>query len=91
MLLWTHAPISIIIKNSPSRIDKEFAEPISGKRRAITRLPNDIRPELRLCRVRVLTWGLRDLAKVHYLSVSEPHIQFECGGVQAVRRQKKKK
>lgn len=61
----------------------EVTDPFNSFRKCPTiRLPEDVRPEMQKCRVRVLTWGLRSLAKVQLLSVSEPHISFECGGVQ---------
>jgi hypothetical protein len=36
-------------------------EPLTGKMHANAQVPEDIRPEMHRCRVRVLTWNLRDL------------------------------
>lgn len=46
----------------------------------VTKLPDDIRPEVALQRVDLLAWGLRRLSKYNMLTVGTPSIQFECGG-----------
>lgn len=43
-------------------------------------VPRDIRPNLAMYRLKVLMWGLRDLKRVHFLSVDRPRIDVECSG-----------
>lgn len=43
-------------------------------------VPREIRPHLAMYRLKVLMWGLRDLKRVHFLSVDRPRIDVECSG-----------
>lgn len=43
-------------------------------------VPVGIRPTLSKYRVEVLFWGLRDLKRVHLLSVDKPRVDIECSG-----------
>lgn len=54
---------------------KELAETC-----AILPVPRDVRPNLARFRVEVLFWGLRDLKRVHFMSVDKPRIDVECSG-----------
>lgn len=43
-------------------------------------VPRDVRPNLSKFRIEVLFWGLRDLKRVHFMSVDKPRIDVECSG-----------
>ncbi|XP_045464673.1 otoferlin-like isoform X3 [Harmonia axyridis] len=43
-------------------------------------VPRGIRPTLARYRIEVLFWGLRDLKRVHMLSVDRPRVDVECAG-----------
>lgn len=43
-------------------------------------VPNNVRPNLSKFRIEVLFWGLRDLKRVHFMSVDKPRIDVECSG-----------
>ncbi|XP_057656510.1 otoferlin-like isoform X1 [Diorhabda carinulata] len=43
-------------------------------------VPRGIRPTLARYRIEVLFWGLRDLKRVHFLTVDKPRIDIECSG-----------
>lgn len=43
-------------------------------------VPDSIRPTLANYRIEVLFWGLRDLKRVHFLSVDKPRVDIECAG-----------
>ncbi|CAH0716714.1 unnamed protein product, partial [Brenthis ino] len=43
-------------------------------------VPRGIRPTLSRYRVEVLFWGLRDLKRIHLLSVDKPRVDIECSG-----------
>lgn len=47
---------------------------------SILPVPRDVRPNLARFRVEVLFWGLRDLKRVHFMSVDKPRIDVECSG-----------
>lgn len=46
----------------------------------IFNVPSNIRPNLATFRIEVLFWGLRDLKRVHFMSVDKPRIDVECSG-----------
>eukprot|EP00052_Salpingoeca_macrocollata_P020806 m.175674 g.175674 ORF g.175674 m.175674 type:complete len:2346 (-) comp21363_c0_seq2:105-7142(-) len=56
-------------------------EEATKTKKTITPLPKDIRPETELARVDVLAWGLRKLTKYKLLTVNNPSVEVECGGV----------
>jgi len=62
----------------------EVIEDITKKQKYIQRLPHDIRPEMERCKIEIMCWGLRDIAKYMFMSVDKPHIEFECGGKSVV-------
>ncbi|KAF5301719.1 hypothetical protein FQA39_LY10650 [Lamprigera yunnana] len=43
-------------------------------------VPKGIRPILSKYRIEVLFWGLRDLKRVHLLTVDKPRVDIECSG-----------
>ncbi|TMW49673.1 hypothetical protein DOY81_005242 [Sarcophaga bullata] len=43
-------------------------------------VPKEVRPHLAKFRLEVLFWGLRDLKRVHLMSVDKPRIDVECSG-----------
>ncbi|XP_043277265.1 otoferlin-like [Venturia canescens] len=43
-------------------------------------VPCGIRPTLSRYRIEVLFWGLRDLRRIHLLSVDRPRVDVECAG-----------
>ncbi|KAF4526881.1 hypothetical protein B566_EDAN013792 [Ephemera danica] len=43
-------------------------------------VPRGIRPTLSKYRIEVLFWGLRDLKRVHLLTVDKPRVDIECAG-----------
>jgi otoferlin len=43
-------------------------------------VPRDVRPHLAKFRIEVLFWGLRDLKRVHFMTVDKPRIDIECSG-----------
>ncbi|EAT32909.1 AAEL014853-PA, partial [Aedes aegypti] len=44
------------------------------------RVPREVRPNLARFRIEVLFWGLRDLKRVHFMTVDKPRIDIECSG-----------
>lgn len=47
---------------------------------SILPVPRDVRPNLARFRIEVLFWGLRDLKRIHFMSVDKPRIDVECSG-----------
>ncbi|XP_037920162.1 otoferlin-like isoform X1 [Hermetia illucens] len=43
-------------------------------------VPRDVRPHLARFKLEVLFWGLRDLKRIHFMSVDKPRIDVECSG-----------
>lgn len=43
-------------------------------------VPKGIRPTLSRYRIEVLFWGLRDLKRIHLLTVDKPRVDIECAG-----------
>ena len=43
-------------------------------------MPVGIRPTLAKYRFEVLFWGLRDLKRIHWLTVDKPRVDIECAG-----------
>nr|CAD7423852.1 unnamed protein product [Timema monikensis] len=43
-------------------------------------VPRGIRPTLAKYRIEVLFWGLRDLKRIHLLTVDKPRVDIECAG-----------
>ncbi|XP_037936219.1 otoferlin-like [Teleopsis dalmanni] len=47
---------------------------------AIFPVPKEVRPHLAKFKLEVLFWGLRDLKRIHFMSVDKPRIDVECSG-----------
>ncbi|XP_055909489.1 otoferlin-like isoform X1 [Eupeodes corollae] len=43
-------------------------------------VPKEVRPHLAKFKLEVLFWGLRDLKRIHFMSVDKPRIDVECSG-----------
>ncbi|KAK5642921.1 hypothetical protein RI129_009088 [Pyrocoelia pectoralis] len=43
-------------------------------------IPKGIRPTLSTYRIEVLFWGLRDLKRVHLMTVDKPRVDIDCSG-----------
>lgn len=43
-------------------------------------VPRGIRPTLARYRIEILFWGLRDLKRIHLLTVDKPRVDIECAG-----------
>ncbi|XP_050031171.2 otoferlin [Dermacentor andersoni] len=52
----------------------------SSERGPVYPVPKGIRPTLSTYRIEVLFWGLRELKRVHLMSVDHPRVDVECGG-----------
>ena len=52
----------------------------SGRPCPVYPVPPSIRPTLSKYRIEVLFWGLRDLKRVHFMSVDRPRVDVECSG-----------
>lgn len=57
---------------------KEFPENIIAETRYP--VPRGIRPTLSKYRVEVLFWGLRNVKRIHLLTVDRPRVDIECAG-----------
>ncbi|BES98342.1 Hypothetical protein NTJ_11157 [Nesidiocoris tenuis] len=61
----------------PSSTDEHQPNENTGP---ILPVPRGIRPTLANYRLEVLFWGLRDLKRVHLLTVDKPRVDIECAG-----------
>lgn len=52
----------------------------SPKQCSVYPVPPTIRPTLSKYRIEVLFWGLRDLKRIHFMSVDRPRVDVECSG-----------
>lgn len=43
-------------------------------------VPQELKPQMSTFRIEVLFWGLRDIKRVHFMSVEKPRIDVECSG-----------
>ncbi|XP_059472296.1 otoferlin isoform X4 [Neocloeon triangulifer] len=59
---------------------KDCLIPITQDTGPILPVPPDIRPTLSKYRIEVLFWGLRDVKRVHLLTVDKPRVDIECAG-----------
>lgn len=59
---------------------RQLAATAVAQKCSILPVPRDVRPNLARFRVEVLFWGLRDLKRVHFMSVDKPRIDVECSG-----------
>nr|XP_034839510.1 otoferlin-like [Maniola hyperantus] len=63
-------PPKEIIGKAPTDVKKDIVYPV----------PVGIRPTLSKYRLEVLFWGLRDLKRIHLLTVDKPRVDLECAG-----------
>ncbi|XP_039959454.1 otoferlin-like [Bactrocera tryoni] len=59
------------------KLKEKNAPPPPG---TILPVPKEVRPHLAKFKLEVLFWGLRDLKRVHLMSVDKPRIDVECSG-----------
>lgn len=57
-----------------------YSERTSIPMQTILPVPREIRPHLAMYRLKVLLWGLRDLKRIHFMSVDRPRVDVECSG-----------
>ncbi|GBP13606.1 Otoferlin [Eumeta japonica] len=54
--------------------------PFETEKETVLPVPAGIRPTLSKYRIEVLFWGLRDLKRIHLLTVDKPRVDIECAG-----------
>ncbi|KAJ0183679.1 hypothetical protein K1T71_000102 [Dendrolimus kikuchii] len=69
-----------ILPNLPSPREANGKPPFDANKGPILPVPRGIRPTLSKYRIEVLFWGLRDLKRVHLLTVDRPRVDIECAG-----------
>lgn len=69
-----------MLANLPQPKENCGKAPIDVKKDVIYPVPIGIRPTLSKYRLEVLFWGLRDLKRVHLLTVDSPRVDIECAG-----------
>lgn len=69
-----------VLPNLPSPREASGKPPIDTNKGPILPVPRGIRPTLSKYRIEVLFWGLRDLKRVHLLTVDRPRVDIECAG-----------
>lgn len=71
---------SSILPDLPSPRESNGKVPIDINKGPILPVPRGIRPTLSKYRIEVLFWGLRDLKRIHLLTVDRPRVDIECAG-----------
>ncbi|CAH2103117.1 unnamed protein product [Euphydryas editha] len=71
-----HNQTSAILPELPP--PKDYPENMILERRYP--VPKGIRPTLSKYRIEVLFWGLRDVKRIHFLTVDRPRVDIECAG-----------
>ncbi|XP_026730449.1 otoferlin-like isoform X2 [Trichoplusia ni] len=69
-----------ILPDLPTPREANGKPPIDINKGPILPVPRGIRPTLSKYRIEVLFWGLRDLKRVHLLTVDKPRVDIECAG-----------
>lgn len=69
-----------ILPELPSPRETTGKPPMDTNKGPILPVPRGIRPTLSKYRIEVLFWGLRDLKRVHLLTVDKPRVDIECAG-----------
>nr|XP_021208193.1 otoferlin isoform X3 [Bombyx mori] len=69
-----------VLPNLPTPREGNGKLPIDVNKGPILPVPRGIRPTLSKYRIEVLFWGLRDLKRVHLLTVDKPRVDIECAG-----------
>ncbi|XP_055370842.1 otoferlin-like [Condylostylus longicornis] len=67
----------VVIPDNKDKKDKLQPYPPPG---TILPVPREVRPHLARFKLEVLFWGLRDLKRIHFMSVDKPRIDVECSG-----------
>lgn len=73
-------PKEALMLDEPKPTVRQAAAAALAQKCSILPVPRDVRPNLARFRVEVLFWGLRDLKRVHFMSVDKPRIDVECSG-----------
>lgn len=71
---------SSVLPALPSPRESNGQLPLDTNKGPIYPVPKGIRPTLSKYRIEVLFWGLRDLKRVHLLTVDKPRVDIECAG-----------
>ncbi|KAG7313636.1 hypothetical protein JYU34_000794 [Plutella xylostella] len=71
---------SSVLPELPSPREAYGKAPLDANKGPILPVPRGIRPTLSKYRIEVLFWGLRDLKRVHLLTVDKPRVDIECAG-----------
>ncbi|KAJ2954509.1 hypothetical protein O0L34_g2790 [Tuta absoluta] len=69
-----------ILPELPTPREANGKTPHDANKGPILPVPRGIRPTLSKYRIEVLFWGLRDLKRVHLLTVDKPRVDIECAG-----------
>ncbi|XP_053624309.1 otoferlin-like isoform X2 [Plodia interpunctella] len=69
-----------ILPDLPTPREATGKPPVDINKGPILPVPRGIRPTLSKYRIEVLFWGLRDLKRVHLLTVDKPRVDIECAG-----------
>lgn len=69
-----------ILPELPTPREANGKPPIDTNKGPILPVPRGIRPTLSKYRIEVLFWGLRDLKRIHLLTVDKPRVDIECAG-----------
>lgn len=75
-----HKKDSSILPELPSPRASNGKPPVDANKGPILPVPLGIRPTLSKYRIEVLFWGLRDLKRIHLLTVDKPRVDIECAG-----------
>ncbi|KAI8430628.1 hypothetical protein MSG28_000832 [Choristoneura fumiferana] len=71
---------STVLPELPMPREATGKVPLDANKGPIFPVPRGIRPTLSKYRIEVLFWGLRDLKRVHLLTVDKPRVDIECAG-----------
>lgn len=69
-----------ILPELPTPRETTGKPPVDINKGPLLPVPRGIRPTLSKYRIEVLFWGLRDLKRVHLLTVDKPRVDIECAG-----------
>ncbi|GAB0097053.1 Otoferlin [Sergentomyia squamirostris] len=78
--LLEHGSIDIPLLTEPKFIGIDVRGDKTSNVCSILPVPRNVRPNLARFRIEVLFWGLRDLKRIHFMSVDKPRIDVECSG-----------
>ncbi|CAH0402078.1 unnamed protein product [Chilo suppressalis] len=69
-----------VLPELPTPRESNGKPPVDTNKGPILPVPRGIRPTLSKYRIEVLFWGLRDLKRIHLLTVDKPRVDIECAG-----------